>query len=66
MDLFLKCHLKLHIDITLQVEEGRNQITQEKNFAKTTLLLYSHTHTHSFNGLLSGTTQESRYQKGKN
>jgi len=24
-----------------------------------------HTHTHPFNGLLSGTTQVSRYQKGK-
>ena len=26
---------------------------------------YSHTHTHSFNGPFSGTTQVSRYQKGK-
>ena len=26
---------------------------------------YIHTHTHSFNGPLSGTTQVSRYQKGK-
>jgi len=25
----------------------------------------SHTHTHPFNGPLSGTTQVSRYQKGK-
>jgi len=26
---------------------------------------YTHTHTHTFNGPLSGTTQVSRYQKGK-
>ena len=26
---------------------------------------YGHTHTHPFNGPLSGTTQVSRYQKGK-
>jgi len=26
---------------------------------------YTHTHTHSFNGPLSGTTRVSRYQKGK-
>jgi len=26
---------------------------------------YTHTHTHPFNGPLSGTTQVSRYQKGK-
>jgi len=29
------------------------------------LIIYSHTHTHPFNGLLSGTTQVSQYQKGK-
>ena len=28
-------------------------------------VLKSHTHTHLFNGLFSGTTQVSRYQKGK-
>ena len=28
-------------------------------------LIYTHTHTHPFNGSLSGTTQVSRYQKGK-
>ena len=27
--------------------------------------MHTHTHTHSFNGPLSGTTQVSRYQKGK-
>ena len=30
-----------------------------------TFYLYSHTHTHLFNGPLSGTTRVSRYQKGK-
>ena len=29
------------------------------------ILTVSHTHTHTFNGPLSGTTQVSRYQKGK-
>jgi len=29
------------------------------------LLTHTHTHTHPFNGPLSGTTQVSRYQKGK-
>ena len=29
------------------------------------LLHYTHTHTHPFNGSLSGTTRVSRYQKGK-
>ena len=29
------------------------------------LLLLLHTHTHPFNGPFSGTTQVSRYQKGK-
>ena len=29
------------------------------------LLLFSNSHTHTFNGPLSGTTQVSRYQKGK-
>ena len=29
------------------------------------LLLHTHTHTHPFNGPFSGTTQVSRYQKGK-
>ena len=28
-------------------------------------LFHTHTHTHSFNGTFSGTTQVSRYQKGK-
>ena len=28
-------------------------------------VLHTHTHTHSFNGPFSGTTQVSRYQKGK-
>ena len=32
---------------------------------KPTLLNYVHTHTHTFNGPLSGTIQVSRYQKGK-
>jgi len=30
------------------------------------ILVGGHTHTHPFNGPLSGTTQVSRYQKGKN
>ena len=30
-----------------------------------TTLVQLHTHTHSFNGPFSGTTQVSRYQKGK-
>ena len=32
---------------------------------KPTLLNYVHTHTHTFNGHLSGTIQVSQYQKGK-
>ena len=30
-----------------------------------TIHTHTHTHTHPFNGILSGTTQVSRYQKGK-
>jgi len=37
----------------------------EGNYSCTSLLTYTHTHTHPFNGPLSGTTRVSRYQKGK-
>jgi len=34
-------------------------------FCSAVVLYHTHTHTHTFNGPLSGTTQVSRYQKGK-
>jgi len=36
-----------------------------KILAQNCILVIKHTHTHPFNGPLSGTTQVSRYQKGK-
>ena len=46
-------------------------VSQQQNMAKvrnnlqTAAFSHTHTHTHPFNGPLSGTTQVSRYQKGK-
>ena len=41
------------------------QISEVAEFFKYALLVTSNTHTHPFNGPLSGTTQVSQYQKGK-
>ena len=41
------------------------RICGQSNYLRTLLRPNRHTHTHPFNGLLSGTTQVSRYQKGK-
>ena len=40
-----------------------NQVNRKQLVDST--LIHPHTHTHPFNGPLSGTTQVSRYQKGK-
>jgi len=40
-------------------------INKLEKFTLTASLFNTHTHTHAFNGPLSGTTQVSRYQKGK-
>jgi len=39
--------------------------TRHSSSSEVALAAGSHTHTHPFNGPLSGTTQVSRYQKGK-
>ena len=45
-----------------EVEFGEEQIGDLQSVARHR---HTHTHTHTFNGPLSGTTQVSRYQKGK-
>ena len=40
-------------------------VTYEHTHIRTRTRTRTHTHTHTFNGPLSGTTQVSRYQKGK-
>jgi len=41
--------------------QNRQGLQNRQSFLK-----HTHTHTHPFNGPLSGTTRVSRYQKGKN
>ena len=50
--------------ICLAIKEDANTSMLHMNITGCTLTT-THTHTHSFNGPFSGTTQVSRYQKGK-
>ena len=43
----------------------RNTVTKNHSKNKSLEVNHTHTHTHLFNGPFSGTTQVSRYQKGK-
>jgi len=58
---------QMHINLRWQAIAGKTKLLSEGNFGHYSLTLtnYTHTHTHPFNGPLSGTTQVSQYQKGK-
>jgi len=55
------------VDVVRHVERYQTQISTTRYQQQTAHSCHTHTHshTHPFNGPLSGTTQVSRYQKGK-
>jgi len=62
-DLFAsQCHLQSRVQQSLNVTYNRRLRTAA---ALSRSVLQTHTYTHPFNGPISRTTQESRYQKGK-
>ena len=48
------------------VAESSDVTMRPSSLDDTSTVTTTHTHTHPFNGPLSGSTQVSRYQKGKN
>ena len=61
--------LRMHIDFSTEYmivdRQTHTGLYRQTDQLPPNFLLFTHTHTHPFNGPFSGTTQVSRYQKGK-
>jgi len=62
----IKCQLQSFVIHSSEHSQSINMLScYTRTHARTHAHTHTHTHTHRFNGPLSGTTQVSRYQKGK-
>jgi len=69
--VYLLEHKRLKIHTQQQLKKNGKETEKAKKHGdfgrkmEKSIYVYTHTHTHTFNGPFSGTTQVSRYQKGK-